>query len=128
MFVFKLCPDIQLTDSLLITAFGIDIEGSIVMEPKKGFLSGLTSKSRFIFQNVLLKNPAQGALFTRMTNSEFKNITIEGRCECDLACTKEDFKLHQDICKTLGEKTMRSIQCQVSTKIFHNSTKNCILS
>ena len=85
-----------LSDSLDITADHIELShGTTLREPQKRSLHGLTG-SKLILNDISLEDPARGLLFTCMSNVEFKNIKIDGGCECDivenLACDKYDFE------------------------------------
>ena len=68
------------SDSLNITAEYIELsEGTTLIEPQKRALhelTGLSSQSRLVLNNICLEDPARGTLFTNMPNVEFKNIKV----------------------------------------------------
>ena len=91
---------VQFSDSLRITADYIELsEGTTLIEPQKRSLHGLTGEtdeSKLVLNDICIEDPAQGLLFTNMPNVEFKNIKVDGECECEkvenLACDKSDFE------------------------------------
>ena len=115
-----------------IDAKVISIEnGTTLIRPRRNILIGLTGR-KLILNNVILKNPAPGALFTNRSEVVFKNIKIKMKCDCEntncLECTQNDFKCQQlqnvvcikeehGICTNLLAKLTSSTSCQVSFNI-----------
>ena len=70
------------SDSLNITAEYIELsEGTTLIEPQKRALhelTGLSSNSVLVLNDICLEDPARGTLFTNMPNVEFKNIKVRG--------------------------------------------------
>ena len=103
-------------------------DGTTLFRPRRNILTGLTGE-RLILFNVVLKNPAPGALFTNRSEVVFKNIKIKMKCDCEgtlcLECTQNDFKCQQlqnvvctkeehGICTDLLAKLTSSTSCRVS--------------
>ena len=107
-------------------------DGTTLIRPRRNILTGL-SGARLVLNNVTLKNPAEGALFTNRSEVVFKDIKIKMKCDCEntqcLECTQNNFKCQklQDIvctkhrlaeengiCKDLLTKLISSTSCQVS--------------
>ena len=102
-------------------------DGTTFIRPRRNILTGLIGE-KLILRNVILKNPAEGALFTNRSEVVFKEIKINMKCDCEntqcLECTQDDFKCHQlqnfvcteelGICKDLLTKLISSTSCQVS--------------
>ena len=103
-------------------------EGTTLIRPSRNILTGLIGE-RLILNNIVLKNPAPGALFTNRSEVVFKDIKIKMKCDCEntqcLECTQNDFKCQQlqnivctkeehGICTDLLAKLTSSTSCQVS--------------
>ena len=101
--------------------------GTTLIRPRRNILTGLTG-ANLILNNVVLKNPAEGALFTNRSKVTFKDIKIIMKCDCEntqcLECTQDDFKCHQlqnfvcteelGVCEDLLAKLITGTSCQVS--------------
>ena len=125
---------IQFSDSLRITADYIELsEGTTLIEPQKRSLHGLTGEtdeSKLVLNDICIEDPAQGLLFTNMPNVEFKNITVDGECECEkvenLACDKSDFETVSTgfiaglSCEELKEKLINATFCKLG-QIVHTT-------
>ena len=107
-------------------------DGTTLFRPSRNILTGLTGE-RLILFNVVLKNPAPGALFTNRSEVVFKNIKIKMKCDCEgtlcLECTQNDFKCQQlqkivcskeerGICPDLLAKLTSSTSCRVSLNFY----------
>ena len=123
-------------DSLDITADYIEFSnGTTLIEPQQRSLHGLigiNNDSNLVFNDICLKNPARGTLYTSMPNVEFKNISVDDECKCEavenLACDKHNFEttIHHGFtsnlsCDELKNKLVNATFCQV----FSIHTVNC---
>ena len=107
--------------------------GTKLISPRHKFLSGLEGKSKLILKNVILKDPAEGALFRNSSDVFFKKIKIEMNCDCkneekpfctqkdfqcnqlrDIVCSEDHFTREPDLCKDLTKELVHDMGCQVS--------------
>ena len=102
-------------------------DGTTLIRPRRNILTGLTG-AKLILNNVVLKNPAEGALFSNRSEVAFRNIKINMKCDCEntqcLKCTQDDFKCHKlqnfvcteelGVCEDLLAKLITGTSCQVS--------------
>jgi hypothetical protein len=111
-------------------------DGTTLIRPSRNILTGLIGGGLILY-NVVLKNPAPGALFTNRSEVVFKDIKIKMKCDCEnthcLECTQNVFKCQQlqnivctqdrleeenGICKDLLTTLISNTNCQVSLKFF----------
>jgi len=106
-------------DSLKIKSNYIKFnDGSALINPSENCLQGLThinGRAELVLDNVLLINPAIGALYTKMPNVRYNDIKIDSRiCDCDLAQKLSNYQVSKLIysisCKN-GYDSYSPIQC-----------------
>ena len=76
-------------------------EETELIKPKSKILYGIDTKKKLVLKDIVIRDPADDALFTNSPNIVFKNISvIKEECACNqyVFSTIEDFKSNFEIC------------------------------
>ena len=120
------------TGSLNITVLYNEFSNGKTLIPSTYPSRGGNNHPKLVLNNIHLKNPVQGTLYTNMPNFEFKKIVVDDECKCEtvknlgnLACDNNNFGMknyHGSTsklsCDELKNKLINATFCQVCLTYF----------